>query len=155
MRRNTLGRGQVSAILAPRLGAHPGPTAPIGRRAARSCESLQAASRKRPVLESASLERTVSRHLRTGRFAMHPLIASRPLLGMTSELGKVMAAARAREQAGHSVVHLERGEPNFDTPRHIVEALAEAARAGETHYPDARGSLPLREALVEKLGREN
>ena len=86
---------------------------------------------------------------------MPQLIASRPLLRMTSELGKVMAAARAREQAGHSVVHLERGEPNFDTPRHIVEALAEAARAGETHYPDARGSLPLREALVEKLGREN
>jgi aspartate aminotransferase len=74
---------------------------------------------------------------------------------MTSDLGRVMAAARAREQAGHTVVHLERGEPDFDTPPHVVEALAAAARGGETHYPDARGSLPLREALVEKLAREN
>ena len=52
-----------------------------------------------------------------------------------------MAAARAREQAGERVLHLERGEPDFDTPPHIVEALAAAARAGETHYPDARGTL--------------
>ena len=86
---------------------------------------------------------------------MPRLIADRPLLRMTSELGKVMAAARAREQAGERIVHLERGEPDFDTPRHIVEALGEAARAGETHYPDQRGTPELRAALVEKLGREN
>src|SRR5438093_6219542 len=86
---------------------------------------------------------------------MPRLIADRPVLRMTSELGKVMAAAGAREQAGERVLHLERGEPDFDTPGHIVEALGAAARAGETHYPDARGSMPLRQALVEKLGREN
>jgi len=82
-------------------------------------------------------------------------LADRPILKMTSELGKVIAAARAREAAGARVVHLERGEPDFDTPPHVVEALAAAARAGETHYPDARGSLPLREALTAKLEREN
>ncbi len=86
---------------------------------------------------------------------MPKLIADRPILSMSSELGQVMAAARAREQAGERVLHLERGEPDFDTPPHIVEALAAAARAGETHYPDPRGSMPLREALVEKLAREN
>jgi len=86
---------------------------------------------------------------------MTSLLANRPLLTMTSELGKVIAAARAREAAGAKIVHLERGEPDFDTPPHIVEALAVAARAGETHYPDARGSLPLREALIQKLAREN
>lgn len=86
---------------------------------------------------------------------MPRLIAQRPVLHMTSELGKVMSAARAREQAGERVLHLERGEPDFETPAHIVEALAQAARAGETHYPDARGSVPLRQALVAKLGREN
>jgi aspartate/methionine/tyrosine aminotransferase len=86
---------------------------------------------------------------------MTRLIADRPVLRMTSELGKVMAAARAREQAGQRVLHLERGEPDFDTPPHVVEALAAAARAGETHYPDQRGTLPLRSALVEKLAREN
>src|SRR6266850_7896695 len=87
--------------------------------------------------------------------SMPQLIADRPVLSMTSELGKVMAAARTREQAGERILHLERGEPDFDTPPHIVEALAAAARAGETHYPDQRGTLALRQALVEKLAREN
>jgi len=86
---------------------------------------------------------------------MPRLIADRPVLRMTSELGKVMAAARAREEAGERVMHLERGEPDFDTPPHIVEALAAAARAGETHYPDQRGTLAVRQTLVEKLAREN
>ncbi|HEY3215172.1 MAG TPA: pyridoxal phosphate-dependent aminotransferase [Candidatus Eisenbacteria bacterium] len=83
------------------------------------------------------------------------MIADRPVLRMSSELGRVMAAARAREQAGERVLHLERGEPDFDTPSHIVEALARAARAGETHYPDARGTVDLRLALRDKLAREN
>lgn len=82
-------------------------------------------------------------------------LANRPLLHTTSDLGRVMAAARAREESGQPVIHLERGEPDFDTPPHIVEALDRAARAGETHYPDVRGSRPLREALVAKLAREN
>jgi len=86
---------------------------------------------------------------------MPKLIADRPILTMTSALGEVIAAARTREAAGKRVHHLERGEPNFDTPPHIVEALATAARAGETHYPDARGSAALRRALVGKLAREN
>ena len=86
---------------------------------------------------------------------MPRLIADRVVLKMTSELGRVMAAAKAREQAGERVMHLERGEPDFDSPPHVVEALAAAARAGETHYPDARGTLAFREALAEKLAREN
>ena len=86
---------------------------------------------------------------------MPRMIADRPILKMTSELGRVMAAARLREQSGGRVYHLERGEPDFDTPAHIVEALATAARGGETHYPDQRGNPSLREALVQKLGQEN
>lgn len=86
---------------------------------------------------------------------MPQLIADRPVLRMTSDLGRVMAAAKAREQAGERVLHLERGEPDFDTPPHIVEALAKAARDGATHYPDQRGEITLREALVAKLAREN
>ena len=86
---------------------------------------------------------------------MPRLVSERPILGMSSELGEVMAQARAREAAGERVLHLERGEPDFDTPPHIVEALAAAARAGETHYPDVRGTPALRRALVEKLAREN
>jgi len=86
---------------------------------------------------------------------MPRLIADRPVLRMTSELGRVMAAAKAREQAGERVLHLERGEPDFDTPPHIVEALAKAAREGKTHYPDQRGEITLREALVAKLAHDN
>jgi aspartate aminotransferase len=86
---------------------------------------------------------------------MPRLIASRPALHSSSELARVMAAARAREAAGQRVLHLERGEPDFDTPPHIVEALARAARDGHTHYPDARGERELREALSAKLAREN
>ena len=86
---------------------------------------------------------------------MPRLISDRPILHMTSELGRVMAKAKAREEAGERILHLERGEPDFETPPHVVEALAKAARDGETHYPDARGTLALREALVEKLRREN
>jgi len=86
---------------------------------------------------------------------MPRLIADRPVLRTTSELGRVMGAARARELAGEHIVHLERGEPDFDTPPHIVEALAKAARDGATHYPEAHGERSLREVLVEKLAREN
>ena len=59
---------------------------------------------------------------------MPQLIADRAVLRMTSDLGRVMAAAKAREQAGERVMHLERGEPDFDTPPHIVEAFARAFR---------------------------
>jgi len=86
---------------------------------------------------------------------MPRLIADRPVLHMTSELGRIMAAAKARETAGERILHMERGEPDFDTPPHIVDALAKAARDGYTHYPDQRGERSLREALAEKLAREN
>ena len=86
---------------------------------------------------------------------MPRLIADRPVLHMTSELGRIMAAAKARETAGERILHMERGEPDFDTPPHIVEALAKAARDGHTHYPEERGQRALREALAEKLARQN
>jgi aspartate aminotransferase len=87
---------------------------------------------------------------------MPRLVADRPILHATSDLGRIMQAARDRERAGERICHLERGEPDFDTPPHIVEAMARAVREGRTHhYPDPRGTAPLREALAEKLSREN
>ena len=86
---------------------------------------------------------------------MPRLLADREILRSTSDLAQVMAAAAAREAAGHRVLHLERGEPDFDTPPHVVEALAAAARAGETHYPNPCGSRALRAALAVKLTGEN
>src|SRR5262249_20106212 len=87
--------------------------------------------------------------------SMARMIADVPALRMSSELNRVMERAAALEKSGQRIVHLERGEPDFDTPAHIVAALAQAARAGQTHYPDARGSKDLREVLAEKLGHEN
>ena len=54
-----------------------------------------------------------------------------------------------------NVIHLEQGEPDFVTPQHILNAAAEAMRKGCTHYTDASGTLELREAIAEKLEKEN
>lgn len=54
-----------------------------------------------------------------------------------------------------NLVHLEQGEPDFTTPKHIVEAAVRAARDGFTHYTEVDGTLELREAVAEKLMNEN
>ncbi len=53
------------------------------------------------------------------------------------------------------VIHLEVGEPSFDTPPHIIEAASRAAREGYTHYTPNVGLLSLRERLALKLKRVN
>jgi aminotransferase len=55
----------------------------------------------------------------------------------------------------NNVVHLEQGEPDFTTPSHILEAAEEAMKNGFTHYTEIGGTLELREAIAEKLEREN
>src|SRR6266513_2805073 len=56
----------------------------------------------------------------------------------TESAFEVLARVRALEAEGRKVIHLEIGEPDFDTPSHIVEAAAEALREGFTHYVAAR-----------------
>ena len=63
--------------------------------------------------------------------------------------GKELAAA------GYDIVNLAGGEPDFPTPQHITDAAFEAIRAGDTHYPPSFGTAALREAIVDKLAREN
>jgi aspartate aminotransferase len=58
------------------------------------------------------------------------------------------ARARALEATGRDVIHLEIGEPDFDTPANIVEADKRALDAGWTHYPPAPGLPQLREAIA-------
>jgi len=53
------------------------------------------------------------------------------------------------------VINLGIGEPDFDTPEHIKEAAINALKEGYTHYTPNAGLLELREALVEKLRKEN
>jgi len=54
-----------------------------------------------------------------------------------------------------NVVHLEQGEPDFTTPKHILEAAVEATKNGFTHYTETEGTLELRQAIAEKLEKEN
>jgi aspartate aminotransferase len=63
----------------------------------------------------------------------------------------VLARARELERAGRDVIHLEIGEPDFDTPSHITDAAVKAMRAGETHYCPAAGIPEFREAIAEHL----
>jgi aspartate aminotransferase len=58
------------------------------------------------------------------------------------------ARARALEATGRHVIHLELGEPDFDTPRNIIEADKRAMDAGWTHYPPPLGLPVLREAVA-------
>ena len=53
------------------------------------------------------------------------------------------------------VVNLGIGQPDFDTPEHIRDAAKQALDDGYTRYPPAKGFLDVREAIAEKLFREN
>jgi aspartate/methionine/tyrosine aminotransferase len=69
----------------------------------------------------------------------------------TESAFSVLARARELERAGRDVIHLEIGEPDFDTPAHVTEAAVGALRAGETHYGPAAGLPELREAVAAHL----
>jgi len=61
---------------------------------------------------------------------------------------EVLVRARALEAQGRDIVHLEVGEPDFDTPENIIQAGAEALQSGWTHYGPANGDPELREAIT-------
>ncbi len=65
----------------------------------------------------------------------------------------VLERAQEMERAGESVIHLEVGEPDFDTPEAIKNAAIEAIKRGETHYTHSLGTQLLREAIVDFYGR--
>ncbi len=65
----------------------------------------------------------------------------------------VLAHARELEQQGRDVIHLEIGEPDFETPEHVARAGVEAILAGETHYCQTAGLPDLRDAAAAELAR--
>jgi aspartate aminotransferase len=74
----------------------------------------------------------------------------------TESAFEVLARARALEQTGARVIHLEIGEPDFETPAHVVAAAKDALDRGHTHYVPAPGLLELRTAVaafLERTGR--
>jgi aspartate/methionine/tyrosine aminotransferase len=82
---------------------------------------------------------------------MKPPIAKRMELLGTETAFEVLARAKALERQGKEVIHLEIGEPDFDTPRNIKEAAIRALNAGFTHYVPAAGIPELREAIAEHI----
>ncbi|MHB8194633.1 MAG: pyridoxal phosphate-dependent aminotransferase [Vulcanimicrobiaceae bacterium] len=66
---------------------------------------------------------------------------------------EVLARARALEATGKRVVHMEIGEPDFDTPEHIVEAAITALRGHATHYTPSAGLAELRATVAECASR--
>ena len=62
---------------------------------------------------------------------------------------EVLVRAKALEAQGRNIVHLEIGEPDFKTPRHIVDAAIQALDEGWTHYGPAQGLPELREAIAD------
>jgi aspartate/methionine/tyrosine aminotransferase len=73
----------------------------------------------------------------------------------TESAFEVLARAKALEAAGKSIINLGIGQPDFQTPPHIVEAACKALRDGHHGYTPANGILPLREAVAANLGKRH
>ncbi|MBQ5929964.1 MAG: pyridoxal phosphate-dependent aminotransferase [Clostridia bacterium] len=67
----------------------------------------------------------------------------------------ISAKAKAMKAAGESVVSFGVGEPDFNTPDHIIQAAKIALDNGQTKYTPSSGLLPLRKAICEKFKRDN
>jgi aspartate/methionine/tyrosine aminotransferase len=72
---------------------------------------------------------------------------------LTESAFDVLSRARALEARGHDVIHLEIGEPDFETPAHVIEAAKKAMDDGLTHYGPTPGLPEFREAIAEYVSR--
>jgi len=68
---------------------------------------------------------------------------------------KISAIAKKLAASGQDIIDMGVGEPDFDTPKHIVEAGCSSIKNGETRYAPTAGIPELRKAIAEKLCREN
>ena len=82
------------------------------------------------------------------RMICHRVGGMKPFLAMD-----ILEHAQELERAGEHVIHLELGEPDFDTPQAIKEAGIAAIRRGDTHYTHSLGAPRLREAISEHYAR--
>ena len=81
---------------------------------------------------------------------MFPLGLARRMARLGTETAfEVLVKARALEAKGRDIVHLEIGEPDFDTPGNIIDAAIDALHQGFTHYGPSAGSPELRETIAE------
>ena len=88
------------------------------------------------------------------RALAHELHLARRMSRLGTETAfEVLNKARALEKQGKSIIHLEIGEPDFDTPSNVIEAGATAMRKGWTHYGPSAGLPDLRQAIAEYVSR--
>jgi len=86
--------------------------------------------------------------------ALSPLKLSSRMARLGTETAfEVLVKARALEAKGREIVHLEIGEPDFDTPENVINAGVNALRSGYTHYGPSAGLPELREAIAEEVSR--
>lgn len=86
--------------------------------------------------------------------ATHPLKLARRMQRLGTETAfEVLVRARALEADGKDIVHLEIGEPDFDTPGNIIDAGVRALKSGWTHYGPAAGLPALRQEIAKYVGR--
>jgi aspartate aminotransferase len=79
-----------------------------------------------------------------------PLRLAKRMRGLGTELSfEMLVRARALEAKGRDIIHLEIGEPDFDTPANVVDAGIRALRSGWTHYGPSAGLPQLREAVTK------
>ena len=84
----------------------------------------------------------------------HKLLLARRMSRLGTETAfEVLNKARGLERQGKSIIHLEIGEPEFDTPANVVEAGVDALRKGWTHYGPSAGLPELRQAIAEYVSR--
>ena len=84
----------------------------------------------------------------------HELQLARRMSRLGTETAfEVLNKARALERQGRSIIHLEIGEPDFDTPANVVEAAVDALHKGWTHYGPSAGLPDLRQAIAEYVSR--
>jgi aspartate/methionine/tyrosine aminotransferase len=80
----------------------------------------------------------------------------KPFADRLSRLGtetafEVLARAKALEAQGKEIIHMEIGEPDFDTPGYIKQAAKDALDQGYTHYTPAAGLMPVRETIADYM----
>src|SRR3954470_18161794 len=85
------------------------------------------------------------------RTELRSKIAKR-MVGVQGEAAfETLARANELERKGHHIIHLEIGEPDFDTPAPIINAGIEWLKKGATHYPPSPGIPELRQAIAKHL----
>ncbi|WP_102345807.1 pyridoxal phosphate-dependent aminotransferase [Bacillus sp. Marseille-P3661] len=81
-------------------------------------------------------------------------LASRVSALTPSTTLEITAKAKALKAEGHDVIGLGAGEPDFNTPQHIIDAATKAMNEGHTKYTPAGGLVELKEAIIEKFSND-